>query len=76
MRTGDAGGEGDPGQDNEQRNLPKFSLLSGRDKKTKFGWRLLIGCLLSVRLLLCIFLTNTNKGQGSLLECFVGQVTL
>ena len=25
LRTGDAGGEGDPGQDNEQRNLPKFS---------------------------------------------------
>ena len=43
LRTGDAGGEGDPGQDNEQRNLPKFSLLSGRDKKTKFGGRLLIG---------------------------------
>ena len=41
LRTGDAGG--DPGQDNEQRNLPKFSLLSGRDKKTKFGLRLLIG---------------------------------
>ena len=38
-----SGAEGDPGQDNEQRNLPKFSLLSGRDKKTKFGGRLLIG---------------------------------
>ena len=43
LMPGDAGGEDDPGQDNEQRNLPKFSLLSGRDKKTKFGGRLLIG---------------------------------